>query len=67
MLKLNSAIYYLKAKIKKLKSITGQATVEYLLATGMFLVIFVFLHGVIESALKKLFAGGAFVMLNSWY
>lgn len=44
----------------------GQATLEYMLATLLFMSIFVFLHQVIDQALKKLFANAAFIILSAY-
>lgn len=49
-----------------LRNSSGQVTTEYVLATGMFLVIFVWFHSVVQEALKKLFAGAAYIILTSW-
>lgn len=44
----------------------GQATMEYVLATAMFLVIFSYLYQVTQSALKNLFTKAAFIVLSAY-
>ncbi len=51
---------------KSLTVVTGQATVEYVLATTLFMGLFVALHQIVSDSLKKLFTNAAFYILTSY-
>ncbi|MEK6543136.1 MAG: hypothetical protein AABZ44_01695 [Elusimicrobiota bacterium] len=51
---------------KSLTVVTGQATIEYVLATTLFMGLFVALHQIVSDSLKKLFANAAFYILTSY-
>ncbi|MBI4370071.1 MAG: hypothetical protein HY547_07565 [Elusimicrobia bacterium] len=44
----------------------GQVSTEYLLATGLFMVIFVSFYQIVQDSLKNLFRQIAFVILSSY-
>ncbi len=44
----------------------GQVTVEYALATALFMVIFVWFYQVIQDSLKNMFKSAALVILTSY-
>ena len=51
---------------KSLTVVTGQATVEYVLATTLFMGLFVALHQIVSDSLKTLFTNAAFYILTSY-
>ena len=44
----------------------GQVTTEYVLATLLFMGIFVWFYGITQDALKKMYKNAAFVILTSY-